>query len=79
LDAVPRENYSLEELYLRDRGLCGICGGFVPWSEATRDHIIPVVGCGSDTKQNLQLAHSLCNSMKGRRFPFTLHLNPPEV
>jgi len=79
LAAVPQENYSLEDLYFRDEGLCGICGGWVFWEEATRDHIIPVAGRGSDTKQNLQLAHSRCNSMKGRRFPFTLRLNPPQV
>src|SRR5687767_500086 len=30
-----------EMVYQRDQGICGICGNFAPWEEATLDHITP--------------------------------------
>jgi RNA-directed DNA polymerase len=30
-----------EVVYQRDKGLCGICGNFIPWEEAVLDHKVP--------------------------------------
>ncbi len=33
----------------------------------TIDHIVPISKSGDDTRANVQLAHFLCNSVKGPR------------
>lgn len=57
----------------RDGWICGICGekvantdGFSP-DAPTVDHIIPIIDGGTDTWDNVQLAHVRCNCMKGRK------------
>lgn len=68
-DQIP-----LNEIYLRDRGRCLLCGDRVrvdlvsphPRS-ATLDHIIPISKGGKHQRQNVQLAHYGCNSRKGAR------------
>ena len=61
----------LDRIYVRDKGVCGICGLPVPMDKspeniwaATRDHIIPLSQGGAHTYANCQLAHRVCNSMK---------------
>lgn len=64
---------NMQKLYDDSKGICGICGLPVPqdcdeideWS-ITRDHIVPVTKGGAHTYSNCQLAHRLCNSLKGR-------------
>jgi 5-methylcytosine-specific restriction endonuclease McrA len=63
---------SLDQLYVRDRGLCGICHLPVPRSEASVDHIVPLVRGGAHAPWNVQLAHRLCNSRKGAKPPVTV-------
>ncbi len=72
LDAQPSELVPPIEIYLRDGWRCQICGGTVekrakvPHPKApTLDHIIPVSLGGAHTRQNLRLAHFLCNSKRG--------------
>jgi 5-methylcytosine-specific restriction endonuclease McrA len=62
------------EIYERDRWVCKLCGKKVnkelPTSHpmgATLDHIVPVSQGGLHIKENVQLAHRMCNSRKGNR------------
>ena len=65
---------SLPELYRRDHGRCGLCGGRVrstlkyPHPGApTVDHVIPITVGGKNELLNAQLAHARCNTAKGNR------------
>jgi len=69
--AAYMEPVSLEYIYRRDKGVCGICGLPVPYDNSpasnwgmTVDHVIPISRGGLHAKSNCQLAHRLCNSMK---------------
>jgi len=72
--AAPSDGYTLAEVAIEDDYICGLCGDWVdmnlevPHPEApTIDHIVPLVRGGTDYRENLQLAHFLCNSRKGDR------------
>lgn len=64
--------YVIRDIYSRDGWRCQLCGGKVcpehkyphPKS-ATIDHRVPLSWGGSDTEDNVQLAHFICNSLKG--------------
>lgn len=58
---------SLEEVWVRDGGLCGICGKPIPLGEAHLDHIVPASKCGPHVAYNCQAAHQACNSRKLNR------------
>lgn len=58
---------TLEELYVRDKGVCGICGREVRRDRPatwTRDHIVPKSKGGPGTDNNIRLAHWRCNQIK---------------
>lgn len=65
---------SIDRVYERDHGICGICGLPVPlccdrndgWSR-TMDHIEPVMTGGEHSYGNCQLAHRICNCIKYRQ------------
>lgn len=67
------EEVDYDALYKRDRGICGICGLPViydknadnDWS-GTIDHIVPLSAKGEHSMRNCQLAHRVCNSIKGK-------------
>ncbi|MDI9885916.1 HNH endonuclease signature motif containing protein [Streptomyces sp. HNM0645] len=68
------EPYTLAEIAERDKGRCGLCGGRVAMKQKvphpkapTIDHVVPVSEGGDDTRANVQLAHFVCNSVKGPR------------
>lgn len=68
------EAYTTAEIAVRDRFTCRLCGKrvamkqVVPHPKApTIDHVVPVSEGGDDTRANVQLAHFLCNSVKGPR------------
>lgn len=70
--SVESEPYSLAEIAERDRFRCGLCGTRVPMvlkhphpDSPVVDHVIPLVGGGSDLRLNAQLAHFRCNAVKG--------------
>ncbi len=57
----------------RDNGICGICKKPVGFAEFVPDHIKPKGHGGAthdDRLENLQPAHSWCNSLKGSRREF---------
>lgn len=57
-------------LHERDRGLCGICGLYVPLAHASIDHVIPMSKGGTHIWGNVQLAHRRCNHLKGNKAPW---------
>jgi 5-methylcytosine-specific restriction endonuclease McrA len=69
---VAPVNY--KEIYARDNGRCQLCGKKVdPVTRdihkncGTLDHIIPLALGGTHEPKNVQLAHFMCNSLKGTR------------
>jgi 5-methylcytosine-specific restriction endonuclease McrA len=65
---------SVEELYERDKGMCGICGKRVTRRQllrglANRDHIVPASLGGTNHRTNLRLSHSSCNVRRGNDLP----------
>ena len=61
------EDVSRDEIAERDNHLCHICGEWVGAQEMTIDHVVPLARGGSHTKDNIKLAHKVCNSRKGAR------------
>ena len=61
------EDVSRDEIAERDNHLCHICGGWVSAHDMTLDHVVPLVRGGVHTKDNIKLAHKVCNSRKGAR------------
>lgn len=66
------EPVTVRDLVSRDGWVCGICGGDVDMSfrhphpeSLTIDHVVPIALGGDHSLQNTQLAHNLCNTMKG--------------
>ena len=47
------------------KGICALCGNYVPLEEASRDHIIPRSQGGGNDRINIQLTHKSCNNLKG--------------
>jgi len=59
-----------EQAWDRDRGICCLCGLFVPLAEATAEHIIPRgMGGGKrdDRLSNLAVSHLMGNNSRGSR------------
>ncbi len=53
-----------EKIHNWDSRLCGICDEYIN-DEYQIDHIIPLIQGGPHCTDNLQLAHPLCNRIKG--------------
>jgi 5-methylcytosine-specific restriction endonuclease McrA len=59
----------------RDRNICQICKRVVGSRGASIDHIVPISHGGSHTWENVQLAHTKCNSSRGAgRLPAQMRL-----
>lgn len=72
LRAVKYESVKSSEIYERDGWVCGICrepvDPDVRWPDlscASLDHVVPLAKGGPHTVDNVQLAHFMCNSLKG--------------
>jgi 5-methylcytosine-specific restriction endonuclease McrA len=64
------ETVDLDVLYARDKGRCGLCHKHVKRTDASRDHVIPLVEGGAHSYANCVLAHIDCNRKKGiKRVP----------
>lgn len=62
-----RRNFSVSErsaVYTKTEGHCAICGKFVPYTEFTVDHIVPLAKGGSNDLSNLQCTCGVCNRIK---------------
>lgn len=64
---TPRK-VDMKWLYKKYRSVCWICRRFVPWDQASRDHIVPRSLGGGPEKSNIALAHKECNSKRGNGF-----------
>jgi len=69
---VAVEIFGTREIFDRDNWICQICGGKVnkhlKWphpKSASLDHVIPISKGGTHTRDNVQLAHLICNTVKG--------------
>lgn len=74
-------NIDLHKLFVRDKGICQICGGLCDWNDIedfgtykvvggkypSRDHIVPIAKGGEHSWENIQLAHFSCNTRKSDR------------
>lgn len=65
---------TLPKLYMRDGGVCHICGKQVNMNTNTNDdeygsidHLIPLSKGGTHTWGNVSLAHRRCNTIKSNR------------
>jgi Restriction endonuclease len=74
LNAPVLETFRDEEIFERDKWICQICFEKVnkklKWPDpgsASIDHVIPIAKGGSHCRQNVVLAHRICNSSKGAR------------
>jgi hypothetical protein len=56
-------------IYHRDRGICAYCGKWVPFSEASMDHVVPQALRGPTRWENLVNACRRCNERKADRTP----------
>lgn len=65
LAKVPSEFVDINLLYVRDKGVCGICKELVDRKDMSHDHIVPLSKGGHNTWANAQLTHLLCNLRKG--------------
>jgi 5-methylcytosine-specific restriction endonuclease McrA len=65
------EKISREQVFKRDKGICGICGKKIsgPWHV---DHVIPIARGGRHVNENVQASHPLCNQKKGSKIFFFL-------
>ena len=59
---IPRE-----ELVVKYKGVCQLCGKKVRKGQESPDHIVPVSRGGSHTADNIQLAHVKCNRRRGSK------------
>jgi len=55
------------EIAERDNWLCHICHGTVTRKDWSLDHVIPFTKGGKRVRENLLLAHKLCNQRRGNR------------
>lgn len=69
---TPRRCFTAKErrdIYVRDKGICGICGKFVPPDIFTIDHIVPISKGGTYEYSNLQCCCRKCNQLKADALP----------
>ncbi len=52
-----------ESVFVRDKGVCGICAKDIQ-GKWHLDHILPLSKGGTHTYQNVQIAHPFCNLRK---------------
>lgn len=76
---IVDKDITLQALYIRDNGRCYLCGEKCNWDDIeykdgkpkagesypSIDHIIPLSKGGTQSWENVKLAHRHCNSIKG--------------
>lgn len=62
---IVDKDITLDKVYEKANGICGICGNYCIRKKASLDHIRPLSKGGTHTWDNIQLAHFNCNSKKG--------------
>lgn len=65
---------NLRQLYHVYDGLCQYCLKKIPYTQATRDHLLPRSKGGGNQDDNIVLSCKKCNSKKSNKFPyFNIH------
>jgi CRISPR/Cas system Type II protein with McrA/HNH and RuvC-like nuclease domain len=74
----PDKSITLTKLYMRDLGVCQICGKVIDFDVDTNDdsypsidHIKPISKGGLHEWDNVQLACRKCNTAKGSKMDYT--------
>ena len=57
----------LDEIIKRDGNRCYLCGKETSVHDVSFEHVVPLIGGGSHTPENIRLAHRVCNSKKGAK------------
>lgn len=60
--------YTIENLYVKQRGKCAICEKYL-CGKFEVDHIIPLSKGGTNSKENIQLLCVTCNRVKSNGTP----------
>lgn len=82
-NALVDSDIEIHELFIRDNGVCHICGGQCDWNDKeirptgivcgdlypSVDHVVPLAKGGLHKWNNVRLAHRICNSLKGDYIP----------
>lgn len=63
-------NINLRQLYNVYDGSCQYCLKKIPFSQATRDHVLPRSRGGGNSDNNIVLSCKRCNSKKGSHYPY---------
>jgi len=63
----PTSTARRREIYLRDEGICYMCGVQTDFSAFELDHLIPVKFNGSNLSTNLSVACRSCNRRRGTK------------
>lgn len=67
-------NINLRQVYHVYDGQCQYCLKKIPYSQATRDHLLPRSKGGPNSDDNIVLSCKKCNSKKSNHFPyFNIH------
>jgi hypothetical protein len=61
---------TLRQIFSIYKGVCQFCLKDIPYSKATKDHVIPRSMGGVNNDYNLVLACKSCNNKKGSHYPF---------
>ena len=72
-----------DKAYQRHMGRCAYCGrdllvDFDIYMSAHLDHLVPTTKGGNDSEENLVLACSVCNILKGHFDPRSAEKNPTD-
>ncbi len=67
-----REKIKIEDLYIRDKGICYLCGNKVLLRDASVDHVIPLSLGGIHDYSNTALTHQGCNCKKATTAPWEM-------
>lgn len=59
---------------LRDKQTCWLCGRKVMLEEESLDHVWPKSRGGPTIRENLRLAHKICNLNRGNPMPNNEHI-----
>ena len=80
-NGVFDRDITVDKLFIRDNGVCSLCGGMCDYRDSTTrnghfivgekypsiDHVIPLSKGGTHTWDNVKLAHFKCNTLKGNK------------
>jgi len=61
---------STRTIYRLYKGVCQYCLEKIPYSQATKDHVVPKSVGGTNHDYNIVLACKRCNGLKDNKFPY---------